>query len=705
MKRSKIMPSILMLIVCIAVLGIGIYAATPTTHSVMGTINITAAGSFVELTAYVGEDRTVASDSVLTRNNGVLEIYDDAIKFECEEVYSASQLDPILLTIGINNKSGKDLGAYIVDEPLEVGAETALKNIKLGQEMLSGTMNGNPIADVIGAYCPGYIKVPKGTETYMEIPLTLLKLDDHAISVNLNFGLNIEELDSEFYEEPTAAINIGGGLNDVKVTGYINEEAILSTKIKNYIWDLSKHEYMVFNTNNRTLAYAVPQQFLRFHIENTTDKELGVFFGTNAGETATYSTIKTEGSVYDFENPSTEIATAKLSPYTYLAPNDNQPGGCDEIDMWITITASVVTNAYCNFNFNLNIEEYIANATEESYTGEHDFVKLSSTVNASSRQSLTSTTFTSKNFKAVAIPSSVESIDGAFNGCSALEHLVIPTSVTSIQNASLAGCSALKSLSTPTFAQGVYTTNSVYELLFNTLFCTGSDTYEDENLTEIQTYTTTNTDQKIITYVPSDLNTLYFTGISIPSYSFNGYAEANYIEMEYVSSYVRFENILFGPHVTTANSGYATCHTMIFPDSVTAFRYLGEDYFMGSYCNANGVCVSGTFRTKYNGAYYNTGYNNDYYYLNWFVNRDITTFTIIEDVKYIDSALYSLTKAQSITFLSTEPESIKIENTDYFLNSRNIDKTTFKIYVPKGTLKGYKTLVGETWASCVEEVE
>ena len=49
MKRMKLIPSILLLVLCIGVLGLGVYAASPTSNAITGTITVNSANNEVIL--------------------------------------------------------------------------------------------------------------------------------------------------------------------------------------------------------------------------------------------------------------------------------------------------------------------------------------------------------------------------------------------------------------------------------------------------------------------------------------------------------------------------------------------------------------------------------------------------------------------------------------------------------------------------------
>ena len=55
MKRAKLVPSLIMLCLSIAVLCFGVYSFTPITNSVGATITITASTANITVTAYIDD--------------------------------------------------------------------------------------------------------------------------------------------------------------------------------------------------------------------------------------------------------------------------------------------------------------------------------------------------------------------------------------------------------------------------------------------------------------------------------------------------------------------------------------------------------------------------------------------------------------------------------------------------------------------------
>jgi len=67
MKKIKLLPSVLMLALCIGILGIGIYAANPTNNVITGTITVNAANAGIKVEVFEGQEATGDAFKTATR--------------------------------------------------------------------------------------------------------------------------------------------------------------------------------------------------------------------------------------------------------------------------------------------------------------------------------------------------------------------------------------------------------------------------------------------------------------------------------------------------------------------------------------------------------------------------------------------------------------------------------------------------------------
>ena len=67
MKRMRLIPSVLMLVLCIGVLGLGVYAASPTSNAITGTITVNSANNEVLISVFAFDENgsiTMIKDSL-----------------------------------------------------------------------------------------------------------------------------------------------------------------------------------------------------------------------------------------------------------------------------------------------------------------------------------------------------------------------------------------------------------------------------------------------------------------------------------------------------------------------------------------------------------------------------------------------------------------------------------------------------------------
>lgn len=137
MKKFKFLPSVLMLVVCIAVLCVGVFSASATSNTVKGSITVTSMAK-IRISGYIdGEEELKPSNTAggvtwdLTKS--------EKLKFEGMDASDESDLAPKVIRIRIQNLSTMPLGAYFYSgEGLveQDGAEYAsYESLQHGQEI------------------------------------------------------------------------------------------------------------------------------------------------------------------------------------------------------------------------------------------------------------------------------------------------------------------------------------------------------------------------------------------------------------------------------------------------------------------------------------------------------------------------------------------------------------------------------------------
>ena len=158
MKKAKMLPSILMLVLCVGVLAMGVYAAMPISHSINGTISVTAAGAEVAITAYLDNSGvtqdTAMSSTTTTRKESTIQLT-QSIEFNCEGVAIGEQdkVPSKKLYLEIQNKSSIALGAYFYDTDSNLASTGTTKN---------NIATTKTLGEVVTADFTGYTQIPVG---------------------------------------------------------------------------------------------------------------------------------------------------------------------------------------------------------------------------------------------------------------------------------------------------------------------------------------------------------------------------------------------------------------------------------------------------------------------------------------------------------------------------------------------------------------
>lgn len=212
MKKIKLLPGILMLVLSVAVLGLGIYAAKPREHDVSGTISVQASNVEVEITAYLGTAKNQRiSETYSTRSATVIPIYEDVLSFNGADIWTADELETIDLVLEIKNKSTTtDLGAYFLK------GEEVPEQVSQGQiaESLSfdGTNGTTTVSNLVTATLPGYRKVDRNNTVDLVCTFNQNQLVSEALDVFFNLPLILEpyndDISSKSYWSDDGALKI-----------------------------------------------------------------------------------------------------------------------------------------------------------------------------------------------------------------------------------------------------------------------------------------------------------------------------------------------------------------------------------------------------------------------------------------------------------------------------------------------------------------
>ena len=458
MKKLKLLPSMLMLIVCVAVLCVGVFSLTPTENTIGGTINISSMAR-VKLTCYVDEE--VVYDSQNTAYGVDWDLTETALNFDVSSYADAEEVPLRTIRIHIQNLTGLHLGVYFYN-----GDETTLQTIngekyatydslQLSDAVYKANaeeIDENKLVDI--ALSPyGYIAPANADNTYDEydmfINFDVVNLDIMEVSKVISYMLRIEEYQSN------VTINSSNVATFTPLEGKTKQLVKLPTNNSNTtVPTLADASYgnVVIPTSYTSIpasgltactgviSIAIPQSI------------------TNVGKSA----MKGCSSLKQIDWHAKTVSNFSLSsangafPATYTILN---------------ITSSVGTlpdfmNMDCTALKNVHMSNGVTRVDSRAFSGCSSITNLSL---PGSVTSIDSHAFRNCGLISMAIPDGVITIgSNAFEGCGGLTSITIPDSVITIGTKAFEGCDGLTSVK--------YSTSGGAET-------TGTYTFEDGELT------------------------------------------------------------------------------------------------------------------------------------------------------------------------------------------------------------------------------
>ena len=192
---KKILPSVLMLILCIAVLAVGVFALNPISNSISGTINISASMGNFAITGYVDDVIVYPRKQVHTKADLVID--SSKLNFNAGDYYFAEQVPEKEIKLVIENLTDTALGVFFCDT---ANVNATENNIVTDAEVKSSTDTSKTIVNAELDFYK-YIAPANEENTFdqveMLITLSVASLTGSTQSGTFNFNLNIEEYDPE----------------------------------------------------------------------------------------------------------------------------------------------------------------------------------------------------------------------------------------------------------------------------------------------------------------------------------------------------------------------------------------------------------------------------------------------------------------------------------------------------------------------------
>ncbi len=213
MKKFKLLPSMLMLFLCIGVLVVGIYAISPATNEITGQISVKSAGPSITINAYVdsvAEGNELIASPITVRNGAPIVLDNSKLSMNAENENDPTNVYKKII-IQIRNNSNKNLGAYFWNGVTD-GAFDTVTSPSTGDEIQVVNANGmEELSQILQKDVNGttthFVKVILSSYSYieaknddnendviqMEIFITLQNFFDMDTSLDLNYSLCIEE--------------------------------------------------------------------------------------------------------------------------------------------------------------------------------------------------------------------------------------------------------------------------------------------------------------------------------------------------------------------------------------------------------------------------------------------------------------------------------------------------------------------------------
>lgn len=316
MKKYRLLPAIFMLVLCLAALCVGVYALRPKKSNVQGTISIQASNVEAEITAYLGIGKTTKiSDTISTRGNATLDIYENVLSFNGEGKSQASDVESITMVIEIKNKSTeRDLGAFFYDGWLPQTVTN--NNITTLMNFNGASEDGKVLtANLIQADLQGYTKVGKNETINLTCEFSLKKLADVGMCVNFNLPLVLHEyteslVSTQYWNTDGALkiLSIGNsftvdtqeyvyqianslGIDNIELGSLVIDNATLATHATNAQSDTAAYSYYT----NTTGTWSVANNYKISTAVTSTNWDYITFeqASGNSGQASTYDNLTT----------------------------------------------------------------------------------------------------------------------------------------------------------------------------------------------------------------------------------------------------------------------------------------------------------------------------------------------------------------------------------------------------------------------------
>lgn len=207
MKKFKILPSILMLVMCVGVLAVGIYAVGPSQNNVVGTISVKASGVGVTVSVY--KDSVLPAnliDSDTSRKDTTINV--NSFELDTSNASTAGEVPTLKLIVVFSTTNSESL---IVDtETIEYFnglTETTNKTIK--DVMMVSKVHTPGQTDS----ATGLASFTKGKDYQIECNFKVTEIQDEACSVSFDLEFLVSKA-SEYVQQRFSSTSASTSSND-----------------------------------------------------------------------------------------------------------------------------------------------------------------------------------------------------------------------------------------------------------------------------------------------------------------------------------------------------------------------------------------------------------------------------------------------------------------------------------------------------------
>lgn len=391
MKKAKLIPSMLMLILCVSVLAVGIYSAVPITNTITGTINISAGASAqISITAYLDNsgisDDTVMSSTINTKTSSVLTL-NKSLDFNCDDVYIGEheKVPAQKLYLSVTNNSSIALGTYFLEGSISSSGTT--KDNIATTRYLNGTATSGEVENIVTCDFSSYTKIEPGATVKMYSIFTLNEVKREAISIDFtnNLTLNVEKYNTLLENEEVSL----GAIN-LKNSDHLAVQTNCEIENANIEISTSQNDRITFGKS----------AWITGKVAFSEEKWGNVVDGVHTAyrlKPVKISMLVTNNDVVPIKASIIDVATdvvanenitTHISGCGYIAPGTTE-------EIWVQYTANIdrtAENGYINTLDGLEIPDFSYNVLIEEYVEQEN---MSVDVHSRIKSDTTSTTYTS----------------------------------------------------------------------------------------------------------------------------------------------------------------------------------------------------------------------------------------------------------------------------------------------------------------------